>query len=224
MKGLFLKDLYGLMGLYKKNLALVAALYGAMGIFGNLPVFFYMAVWIMGSYSLTAITLDQQCGWDRYARALPVSAGQIVGAKFLVGAAFLAVALVYALAGAGLRALFFGWNEEWEGFFEVLVFLTGLNLAGTGLTIPAAYKWGTDKARNTMLVFYALLFVAIFLILPEDGALAGAFPGLRDSLAGLKDVTLAQVRLAAGAVLGAGALVYALGWALAKGIYTRMEF
>ena len=224
MKGLFLKDLYGLMGLYKKNLALVAILYGAMGVLGNLPVFFYMAVWIMGSYSLTAVTLDQQCSWDRYARTLPVSAGQIVGAKFLVGAAFLGIALVYALAGAGLRGLLFGWSEDWQGFFEALAFLTGLNLAGTGLTIPAAYKWGTDKARNTMLVFYALLFVAIFLVFPEDGALAGAFPGLRESLAGLKDITLAQVRLAAAAVLGAGAAIYVLGWALARGIYARMEF
>lgn len=90
MKGLFLKDLYGLMGLYKKNLILIALAYGVMGIAGNMPFFFYMSVWLMGSYILSAITLDQQCGWDRYARTLPVSAGQIVGAKFLVGLAFVA--------------------------------------------------------------------------------------------------------------------------------------
>ena len=101
MKGLFLKDLYGLMGLYKKNLILIALVYGLMGIAGNLPFFFYISVWMMGSYILSAITLDQQCGWDRYARTLPVSAGQIVGAKFLVGLAFVAAAGVY-LAGYAL--------------------------------------------------------------------------------------------------------------------------
>ena len=224
MKGLFLKDLYGLMGLYKKNLILIALAYGVMGIAGNMPFFFYMSVWLMGSYILSAITLDQQCGWDRYARTLPVSAGQIVGAKFLVGLAFVAMALAYALAGAGLRALLLGWDEAWTGYFEALTMITGLSLAGTGLTIPASYKWGTDKARNTMLVFYALLFAAIFLVLPEDGALAGVFPGLRESLAGLKEITLTQVRMAAAAVLAAGGLLYALGWAMARQIYARMEF
>ena len=73
--------------------------------------------------------------------------------------------------------------------------ITGLSLAGTGLTIPASYKWGTDKARNTMLVFYALLFAAIFLVLPEDGALGQFFPAVRESLAGLKEITIAQVRM-----------------------------
>ena len=219
MKGLFLKDLYGLMGLYKKNLILIALVYGLMGIAGNLPFFFYMSVWLMGSSILSAITLDQQCGWDRYARTLPVSAGQIVGAKFLVG-----LALAYALAGAGLRALLLGWDEAWTGYFEALTMITGLSLAGTGLTIPASYKWGTDKARNTMLVFYALLFAAVFLVLPEDGALAGVFPGLRESLAGLKEITIAQVRMAAAVVLGAGAALYALGWAMARQIDARMEF
>ena len=75
-----------------------------------------------------------------------------------------------------------------------------------------------------MLVFYALLFAAIFLVLPEDGALGQFFPAVRESLAGLKNITIAQVRLAAAVVLGAGAALYALGWAMARQIYARMEF
>ena len=84
MKGLFLKDWYGLLGMYKKNLLLVLVLYAALSMILNMPFFLFMTPWLLGFYTLSSFSLDESCRWNLYARTLPVSSRQIVGGKFLL--------------------------------------------------------------------------------------------------------------------------------------------
>lgn len=85
MKGLFLKDWYGLLGMYKKNLLLVLVLYATLSMILNMPFFLFMTPWLLGFYTLSSFTLDESCRWNLYACTLPVSASQIVGGKLFAG-------------------------------------------------------------------------------------------------------------------------------------------
>ena len=84
MKGLFLKDLYTLVLSYRKNLILVLVLYSVISFVSQMDFLFLMLPPIMVFYTMTSITLDDSCHWDRYARTLPISASQAVLSKYLV--------------------------------------------------------------------------------------------------------------------------------------------
>ena len=61
MKGLFLKDWYGLLGMYKKNLFLVLGVYGLLSITLNMPFFLFMIPWLLGFYTLSSFSVDEGC-------------------------------------------------------------------------------------------------------------------------------------------------------------------
>src|SRR5699024_12207349 len=67
----------------KKNLVLVAVIYGALSVVTRNNFFLFFGIWMMGFYSLSSFSLDAASCWGRYARSLPISDRQIVGAKFL---------------------------------------------------------------------------------------------------------------------------------------------
>ena len=98
MIGFFRKDFYALASLYKKNLALVFVLYVVLTVSTGNPFFLYFLIWMLGFYSLSAISLDQSCGWDRYARTLPASPRQVVAARYLITVGFMALGAALALA------------------------------------------------------------------------------------------------------------------------------
>ena len=97
MKGLLYKEVASLLGLYKKNLTLVAVIYGALSVMTRNNFFLFFGIWMMGFYSLSNFSLDESSGWGRYARTLPVSDRQIVGAKFLTALVFGAPVAVVCL-------------------------------------------------------------------------------------------------------------------------------
>ena len=224
MKGLFLKDIYALMSLYKKNLPTVFVVYFILAFAMELPFFFYMVIWLMGFYSLSAIGLDQSCGWDRYARTLPVSDKQIVGGKFLVGLAFMGVGTLYSLAGGTLAILVRG-GEAWEGFFEVNLVMIAFSLISVGTMIPAAYKWGLEKARNSFFLVYAAVFAGgIFLLTGDGHFLKKYLPGGAEAVLAALNGLFENIALLAAVSLAVSGAVYALGWKLAENIYAKKEF
>ena len=97
MRGLIYKDFDTLMEVYKKNLLLVAVLYGFMAVAMKNDFFLYFSIWMMGFYGLTAFSLDTQCGWDRYARTLPIQDWKIVAAKFVTGLLYIGIAVAYSI-------------------------------------------------------------------------------------------------------------------------------
>ena len=215
MIGFLKKDFYCLMSLYKKNLILVVLLYAVLTVATKQTFFIGFLVWMMGFYSLSAVTLDDSCGWNRYARTLPASPKKVMAARFLMTAAMTLCGAVLGIAMGVILVLVHGGNPG--EIVAVVSVVTGLALLTMGILLPAAYKWGVEKARNGFLA----LFLAVFLVplLMEKGVMDDA--SLRSALAWMDTQ---PVWVLSGGVLLAALVIYVLGYWAACGIYARKEF
>lgn len=160
MNGLILKDFYILCGMYRKNLTMVALLYGAMYLFLDMDVFLYMFTVMSVFYTLSTFTLDDAAKWDRYARTLPVSADQIVGGKWLVSIGFIFISCLYSLVLGAVGSLIHG-----SSYLEIAASVGGTALVALlidAIMLPTTMKFGPDKARNTMLLLFAAIFLGFF--------------------------------------------------------------
>lgn len=219
MKGLIYKDFVTLMGIYKKNLLLVAALYGAMAIAMQNDFFLYFGIWMMGFYGLTAFSLDTQCGWDRYARTLPVRDWQIVAAKFVTGLLFIGMAVVYGLV-LGVISRLVNQINDWEALLATIGVITAVVVAAVSVMYFLAVKFSPDKARNYLMVVFIGGF-ALFYLLHRAGILED-FPVERFQAFGVwLDGHLALTVLLA---LAISALVLLVMLAAACAVYRRKEF
>jgi len=214
MLGFLKKDLYMLYGAYSKNLGLVFLLYTAITLATRQVFLISMMVFMSGFYSLSLLSMDDACGWNRYARTLPVSSGAIVTARCLAALAMLGIGVAFA-ALMGLVLRFVLRADVAEAALTVAA-VAGLTLVTMGLMFPASYKWGLEKTRNTFLLLFAVIFVG---------------PVLLKNRLNLEQLRLIAVRLegtppaAIGAVcIGVGLAVFALGGLLSWRIYREKEF
>ena len=214
MIGFLRKDFYALTSLYKKNLALVFVLYVVLTVSTGNPFFLYFLIWMMGFYSLSAISLDQGCGWDRYARTLPSSPRQVVAARYLITVGSMAAGAALALA-VHLIAID-GQQSALEAVGAVPV-VTAVSIVTISIMMPAAYKWGIEKARNGFLALFAVVFAVPLLM--EQGVLDDAV--LTRALSWLDTVPVGLLTVS---VLAAAALVCWISYEIAWRIYRKQEF
>lgn len=215
MIGFLRKDFYCLMNLYKKNLILVVLLYAVLTLATKQTFFIGFLVWMMGFYSLSAVTLDDSCGWNRYARTLPASPKKIVAARFLMTAGMTLGGAVAGIVMGIILVLVHGGNPG--EIVAVVSVVAGVALLTMGIMLPAAYKWGMEKARNGFIALFLVVFLVPLLM--EKGVVDDA------SL----QAVLAWMDAQPVWVLGGGALlvalvIYLLGYSVACGIYARKEF
>lgn len=157
MKGLLRKELSGLWSLYRKTLPMVAVLYAVLNLTTKNDFFLYFGVWVMLFYSLSGMSLDESCGWGRYARTLPVSDWQVVGAKFLVSLIYSGGAVLYGVALGVIQRLITGekgYADLVGGLLAVLV----VSMVMVFLMYPVAFRFGLEKARNGFLVVWVAIF------------------------------------------------------------------
>lgn len=215
MIGLLRKDLYMLYEAYRKNLLVVFLVYAAVVLFMKNTFILAIVIWLMSFYSLSAITLDASCGWDRYARTLPVSYGVVIAARFLANLVMLCTGVAFAVVTAVISCCFMDGGE-----LGPVMVMIGLVTAGalitSGLMFPAAYKWGVEKARNTALLVFALVFVSPIMVRKWTGT-----DFLKEPAAYLLETSFAQLCAWA---LGIGLLVFAFGGWLSSRIYAKKEF
>lgn len=208
MKGLILKDFYILFGLYSKNLFFVALLYAAIYLIGGMSFFLFMFIAMSAFYCLTTFTLDDASGWNRYAKTLPVSTQQIIGGKWIVSLAFLAVSTGYTLFFGAIGSV-----VHQTSYMEVAAG-TAATLAITmlilSILLPTTLKWGVDKARNSFLLLFAAVFGTIFLI---GRYWAGPVPQLSIS-----------IPLLIGSALVLLLVIMAVSYQICCNIYTKKEF
>lgn len=166
MKGLFLKDLYTLVLSYRKNLIIVLVLYGIISFVSQMDFLFLMMLPIMVFYTMTSVTLDDSCHWDRYARTLPISASQVVLSKYLVSLFFVGSAFLYSLTLGSLRILLS--HQDPMSFCMILVSFLAGSLFLMSIVLPAVFQWGPDKARNVLLTLFIVVFIGIYLLSQES--------------------------------------------------------
>lgn len=215
MIGFLRKDFYMLYEAYKKNLLLVFVLYAGLVLVTKNTFFGSILIWMMAFYGLSAITMDGSCGWDCYARTLPVSNGAVITARFLVTLIMVGISFAFSMILCGILYYFMDYGELQEMVVPNAL-ITAAALIAIGLMFPAAYKWGVEKVRNSFL----LVFMAVFLTplalkkwmdLDSVEALARS----------LEEIPTAAVM---GMALGAGLLVYAFGGWLSVRVYAKKEF
>lgn len=215
MIGFLRKDVYMLWEVYKKNFLLVFILYAALVLVTKNTFFLSILIWLMAFYGLSAITMDDSCGWDRYARTLPVSCGEVIAARFLATLLFLGIAVAYALLIGSILCFVLDSGDMGE-LSATVTLVTSVTLACTGILLPAAYKWGVEKVRNTFVLVFLLVFLTPVLLKKMPGA---SFVTMLMNW--LEDAPLAALSAAA---LGMGLLVFAVGGWVSAGIYAKKEF
>lgn len=190
MTGLVLKDFM----LMKKNALYIAVvmlffagIYGSMG--GDSFVSFFVSVMVV-SILISTMSYDEFYHWERYAAVLPLSRRQIVGAKYLTALLFFAIGGLYTMAIDGASLLLRGGSLSGEALLVmVLAPLTGM--VGAAVTLPFYYRFGAQRSRTAMLVFYGVPSLLLVVV-------ARFAPGL---LKGGLEVSLTPGRLLAGCAL-----------------------
>ena len=170
MKGLFLKDWYGLLGMYKKNLFLVLGVYGLLSITLNMPFFLFMIPWLLGFYTLSSFSVDEGCHWNLYACTLPVSARQIVGGKFLLAISWIMPAAIYSgLVGYIVCVIHPGETMPVDMLISsAVVGLIAIDMIS--ILLAMTFRTGVEKARSLFFLIFIGFFLLFFL-----GAQAGLF-------------------------------------------------
>lgn len=216
MKGLLYKETAGLLSLYKKNLVLVAVVYGAMTLLLENDFFIYFGVWMMSFYSLSGFSLDESSGWGRYARTLPVSDGDVVTAKFLASLIFVGVGAAYALIIGGVRTMLT--HDSFGKMLAALAMIVFVVIAVTALLLLLSVKFGPEKARNYYVIFFLVAF-GVLVLLAKSGLLGGSVE-IAVALVWIERHPTLPVALTA----GAAAVIYGASWAASCAVYRKKEF
>lgn len=217
MLGLLYKDQATIWSSYRKNFLLVVLLYTVMAFTMDMKFMLFALLFIGGLYTTSALVFDEQSHWDTYARTLPVSGRQIVGAKYLLALLWMAASFVLSYVLLTLCDLFKGQVAE-----NLLYNLTGclvtlgLVMAYYALGYVLSYKIGAVRARSGVILAIALI-IAIALV--GSNALENtsffSFPLLNET-------TL--LVLIAGGSLAVGLVLFILSWVVSTAIYTKKDF
>ena len=203
MKGLLLKDFY-LLASYCKSFLLISAVFIGLFVVEPSNFFFLLMLCIMlGMLPTTLLSYDEREHWNVYSQVFPVTRGQYVSVKYLIG---LLCSVLVALVVAAICLIRF----EAGALLPLLCISLARSLIPAALLLPLSFRFGTEKARYLYLAFIALAaFAGAFLITGGEGAAAAS---ALDPAA----VTWMVPLLGAG-----GAALYGLSWLLSIWIYQR---
>lgn len=206
MKGLILKDFYTALS-YARMLLLYVLFFGGVGLYtGNISFICTMVVVIAMTITLSSFTYDEFYHWERYAASAPVTRRQIVAAKylflFLLSGIFVLGATLFALVNSLLHPDV----SILEGVISTLAVCL-VSVTFLSLSIPMIYKFGSQKGRTFIMMFFGLAFVAALLVFNFSGAAP-------------KEISLVPV-LAAG--VGVCLLLILGSYLLAVRIYAQKE-
>lgn len=202
MKGLLRKELY-LIWKYCRALLVIVAAFIAVSWAGEENSFFlYYPCVIAGMLPVTLYSYDERDGWCAYSAALPVSRGQYVSAKYLVGLlAAAAAALLAALAQSlqmGVAAGGLG------GYFGIAAGILAGGLAGPAITLPFVFRFGAEKGR--IAYYMVILLLCVCMTVLGNASSAALLPG------GTPGALLAFL---------AAAVLYGASWLLSIAFYQK---
>ena len=217
MKGLLCKDWAILVNSYKKNFLIMVVLYLGMAVCLHMDYLCYALVAVCGVYAASTMNFDDSAHWDTYARTLPVTPGQVVGCKYLLGLLFTLFGSVCAAVGIFLAGQY---TDVLEAAFSILV-IAAFSLLLFAVNMPFSYKFGAVRAGPWVcLVTFFGVFLIIFAMehLPylQRSSVISQLDALGNALAAQPVLLL----LPSAAVL----LLYLGSWALSVQIYQRKEF
>lgn len=217
MKGLLCKDWAILVNSYKKNFLILVLLYLGMAVCLHMDYLCYALVAVCGVYASSTMNFDDSAHWDTYARTLPVTPGQVVGCKYLLGLLFTLFGSVCAAVGIFLAGQY---TDVLEATFSILV-ITAFSLLLFAVNMPFSYKFGAVRARTWVyLVTFFAVFATIYVMEKLPYLQRSAVTSRLDTMGNAITARPALLLLPCAAVL----LLYLGSWALSVQIYQRKEF
>ena len=121
------------------------------------------------SILLSTLSYDEFYHWDRYAATLPVSRPKLVIAKYLGSYILFFIGAVFA-AWLQLGAMYFRGESFTVDTVATMAIAPAIGLIGTAVVLPCSYRFGVQKSRLAMLVFYgvpSLLLVLALRFMPD---------------------------------------------------------
>lgn len=226
MKGLLYKDWALIAGGYKSNFLFLLLFYTLFTVLCRISFLAYAMVFVLGMYASSTITMDESSHWDAYAHTLPVTPGQLVGAKYLLTLILTAVSVplgfVMTLLIPDSRPAL---AENLVGLFSSL----GVTLLYLSLVIPLSYRFGAAKARSWVSVSILVLAfgpAALFMLLPENlpNPLKEGLRALTLSVdaSGMSELQFSVLFLAALLLISLTALL--ISWVASVHLYRKKQF
>ena len=217
MKGLLCKDWAILVNSYKKNFLILVLLYLGMAVCLHMDYLCYALVAVCGVYASSTMNFDDSAHWDTYARTLPVTPGQVVGCKYLLGLLFTLFGSVCAAVGIFLAGQY---TDVLEATFSILV-IAAFSLLLFAVNMPLSYKFGAVRARTWVyLVTFFAVFATIYVMEKLPYLQRSAVTSQLDTMGNAITARPALLLLPCAAVL----LLYLGSWALSVQIYQSKEF
>ena len=234
MKGLIYKDLLCLkqVGI---TMLLLSGFYVVMGMMNNssggmVNYFPMLAMSVSLMLPLNCAGYDEQCDWDVFGNALPVSRRQVVLARY---GANLIVMLAAAAIAVGTDFLYYFVFHSPLNVAEMCYPLV-VSLLYVAIFQPIIYKFGANKSRFIIVAIMVLPLVLFAVLIFGLLALPDADPvSLSDAAAEMEEVNIdidvgaAIERMAVPASLIGTAVcggLYALSCLLSMSIYQKKQF
>ena len=206
MKGLLIKEFYGIISYCK--ITLILALFCVISFFtkDNAEYFVFYPFMLISMIPVTLASLDERYNWENYSMGLPVSKKDLVSVKFLVGAILNIITLLFVGTGY-LIAHINDATFTWATYFGLIIFVLGLSFAGPAGTLPFMFKYGVEKGRSISLFTIMICYLPGLILLQEDVQ------------------ALISNQLVVFSIVGLGSiLLYLLAWKWSIKIYQKREF
>ena len=174
MKGLLQKDLYQIW-YYARTILLASAIMMAVSVAmpgENGSFFMVYASFLISMLPMTLLAYDQNSRFAGYSAALPVTKGQLVGCKYLIG--LFTMVLADLLAGLALAVVWLhGGSVSGEMVFGTLMQVSVMPLLGSAVLLPLTYRFGYEKAKYIYYLFVGLSAALMGFGVATDGDLPG---------------------------------------------------
>ena len=212
MKGLLLKDAYQMWS-YTRWIILVSVAMILMGTFfmkDSSNFFMLYGGLMLGILPMTLLAYDQNSRFSAYCAALPVTKGQIVGGKYLIGLCGMVLAELLSMAALAAAQLLWG-TVTVQITVATLLQVAMLTLLGNIILLPLSYRFGYEKAKYVYYLCIGMLGGLMGIAVSSGGILLNSIlPAHGSALVGV--VVLAVVLA-----------LYAVSWRLSVAWYGKAE-
>ena len=148
MKGLLLKDVYQVW-YYARVIILGTVIMMLVGLFSmkdGTNFFMLYGGLMLGMVPMTLLAYDQNSRFSAYSAALPVTKGQLVGSKYVMGLCAMALSVLLTTAVLAGAQLLWG-TVSVQLAAATLLQVVLMALVGNMILLPLTYRFGYEKAK-----------------------------------------------------------------------------
>ena len=167
MKGLVLKDLYGVKK-YLKQYVLFFVIFTVVGIMLKMPAYIgFLGAFYGMSLFISTFNTDEFFHWEAYVLTGPLSRQDLVKGKYALMILLMGSAAVIAILGELAVCVITKLSiaENFASGFAMVIYIYLM----MSVVIPLIYKFGSEKARTSMILIFVVPVVSVALI----GKIAG---------------------------------------------------